>query len=231
MTVSHYHLQPEILTDDLYTMYGGHTGTSTAAQRAAAYQIAEQQMEEHLCTMLLPTTVTGVFEFRDGWPHRYQLPHERLVRVDAVTILSQESCCDCDLGRSDGCNFIVDAEYGIIDVRQVRDCLCSPCGVWNWPYQVEIAYTAGLPTGVAADDHGLHLGLVIVAEINLQEMFDPGANEGGPGDPGVNEFVSMGYGEKRVPLHRTRLGNSARANKAVQLVEHLTKKRAMKLGL
>lgn len=229
MTVSYYLSAAQILNDSLYTAYGGRTGTSTPSQRLAAYQIAEQQMIEHIGTFLLPTTVTGTFEFRNDLPSRYQLPHERVMSVDAVSILSRESCCDCDLSDDPGCANIVDAEYGFIDVKAMHDCLSS-CGNWLSPYQVEIAYTAGFPTGVAAHDSGLHLALMIVAEINLLEMMDPAANEGGPGDPGVNEFVSMGYAEKRVFLSKTRLGNSARANKAAQLVEHLRKKKAMKLG-
>jgi hypothetical protein len=100
-----------------------------------------------------------------------------------------------------------------------------------FPYQALIAYTAGLPTGVAALDPRLHQALTIAAEIALLEIIDPAANEGGPGDPGINEFVNMGYGEKRVHLLRTTFGNSARANKAKQLVSHLHMKTALKLGL
>lgn len=231
MSVVHYHLSPVILSDAVYTLNGGRTGTSTAAQRQVAYTIAESQMEQEIGTMLLPETVTGLFQFNYDMPRRYQLPHDRLIRVDAVTILSKESCCDCSLDQDSGCAFIVDNEYGYIDVKQMNGCLASACGFIQWPYEVLIAYTAGLPTGVAALDPRLHLALAIAADIALFEIIDPAANEGGPGDPGVNEFVNMGYGEKRVPLLRTTFGNSARANKAKQLVSHLRKNKALKLGL
>lgn len=187
-------------------------------------------MEQEIGTLLLPETVTGTFEFNYDMPRRYQMPHDRLISVDAVTILSQESCCNCTLLESSGCAYIVDREYGYIDVKQLSNCLASACNWVQFPYQAQIAYTAGLPTGTAALDPRLHLALTIVADILLFEIVDPPANEGGPGDPGVNEFVNMGYGEKRVPLLRTVFGNSARANKAKQLVSHLRKNKVLKLG-
>ena len=46
---------PLILTDDIFTGYGGLTGTSLPLQREAAYIIAEQQVSTYLGTFLLPT--------------------------------------------------------------------------------------------------------------------------------------------------------------------------------
>jgi len=232
MTVEYFHTSVDILTDDLYTMYGGRTGTSTPAQRQAAYQIAETMMIRELGTFLLPTTVTGTFEFGYPWPTRYRLPHHHLISIDAVTILSRESYCNCDLKEDDGCAYIVDSKYGFIDVKAISNAAISGCGctTLNLPYQARIAYTAGLPTGVAANDAALHQALTIVAEIALLEIVDPAAHEGGPGDIGVQEYVSMGYGEKRFPLRDTALGNSPRANRAWRLVRHLDPHVVGKMG-
>jgi len=229
VSVEYYHLAPVILNDVIYTSFGGITGTSTPNQRIAAYQIAEAQMIRELNTFLLPTTVTGTFLF-GGATHRYQLPHHHLISIDAVTILSQESMCNCDISSDSGCAYVTDQKYGYIDVKQLTSTYLG-CGcVIDVPYQARVAYTAGLPTGVAANDSALHLALTIVAEIALLEIVDPKGLEGGPGDMGVQEWVSMGYGEKRFPLRDTVFGNSARANKAWKLVRHLEPYTALGLG-
>ena len=230
MSVQYYHLAPVIMTDKLYELYGGRIETSIAPQRTVAYQIAEAQMIRELNTFLLPTTVTGTFIFGQMSPKRYQLPHHHLISVDSVSILTQESLCDCEVEVRSGCAYIADDTYGYIDVKQLTSaylgCGCS----LDVPYQARIAYTAGLPTGVAANDASLHLALAIVSEIALLEIVDPKGLEGGPGDQGVQEWVSMGYGEKRFPLRETVFGNSPRANKAWRLVRHLEPYTAMGFG-
>jgi len=52
---------PIILTDAIFTAYGGHTGSSATAQRTAAYLIAEMAATADIGSFLLPTTVTGTF--------------------------------------------------------------------------------------------------------------------------------------------------------------------------
>ena len=231
MSVEYYHLSPVILTDEIYEAYGGRIGGSTAQQRQAAYQIAETFMMRELASFLLPTTVTGTFEYGSWHTKRYQLPYFHIISIDAVTILSQKSLCTCETRRDAGCVFVADNKYGYVDVRALTNAyLACGCSL-QVPYQVEIAFTAGLPTGVAANDAALHLGLTIAAELSLLEIIDPGGLEGGPGDQGVQEWVSMGYGEKRYPLFDTVFGSSARANRVKKLVQHLTPKVAMKLGL
>jgi hypothetical protein len=230
MSVEYYHLAPVIMTDAIYEAYGGRIGTSTPQQRVAAYQIAETFMMRELTSFLLPTTVTGTFEYSSWLPKRYQLPFYHLISIDAVTILSQTSLCNCETRRDNACAFIADGKYGYIDVRALTNAyLACGCSL-EIPYQVQIAFTAGLPTGVAANDAALHLGLTIAAELSLLEIIDPKGLEGGPGDQGVQEWVSMGYGEKRTPLFDTVFGSSARANRVKKLVQHLTPKTAMKLG-
>lgn len=231
MTFDYYHLTPVILDDDLYETYGGRTGTSTAAQRQAAYAIAEMQMIREIGTLLQPTTVTGTFLFQPDGHNRYQLPLNRIISIDAVTILSQESACNCNIDEEEGCAFIADSSFGYIDIRRLTNAALGCACALNLPYQTRVAFTAGLPTGVSSTDSALHLALTIVAELALLEIIDPKGLEGGPGDPGVQEWVSMGYGEKRTPLMKTVFGSSARANRAKNLVKHLHKKSALKLGL
>ena len=231
MTMEYYHLAPVIMTDDIYTSFGGRTGTSMPAQRASAYQIAETQMIRRLGTFLLPTTVTGTFIFGVNLPKRVRLPSHHLISIDAVTILSMESACNCDLGEDAGCAYIVDSMYGYIDVKQLTNAyLGCGCSI-DIPYQARVAYTAGLPTGVAANDASLHQALTMVSEIALLEIIDAKGLEGGPGDPGVQSWVSMGYGEKRTPLKDTVFGSSPRANAAWRLVKHLTPKVVLKMGM
>ncbi len=50
-----------ILNDSIYTSYGGVTGSSTSAQRNAAYLLSEMAVSEALETYLLPTQVTGTY--------------------------------------------------------------------------------------------------------------------------------------------------------------------------
>jgi hypothetical protein len=231
MTIEYYHLSPVIMDDDLYTEFGGRLANSTAPQRQAAYLIGEIEMMRELSTFLLPTTVTGTFLSHGLTSKRIQLPSVHLISVEDVTYLSHESGCNCDIKKDSGCAYIVDSMYGYIDAKRLTSTLVA-CGCnIPLPYQFQVAYTAGLPTGVAADDSALHLALTIVSELALLEIVDPKALEGGPGGQGVQEWVSMGYGEKRTKLQMTVFGSSPRANRAWRLVQHLTPKRAMKLGL
>jgi len=60
--------QANFLNDTVFTNYGGHTGTSTAFSRSAAYYLAEMEMCTHLHTLLQPTDVTGTFNWNVGNP-------------------------------------------------------------------------------------------------------------------------------------------------------------------
>ena len=103
-------------------------------------------------------------------------------------------------------------------------CVTSVCGCggWSHPYQFQIAYEAGLPTGTA-NQPGIEHALVIVAELSLNEMLYPRANETA-GDRGVEAWSGMDYSETRKRLKRTALGQSARANYAAELIDMTVKK-------
>lgn len=211
------------MTDDAFVAYGGHTGTSTAAQRQASYLIAEKRMTNHVGTFLKPTVVTGIF----GWPtypDHLVLPYSYVHSIKGVTVLDQEAWNSCDLEEFEGCAFVWNDTYGYIDPRRVE----TTCGcAYGWPYQIRVAWEAGLPTGTSTQSDML-LSLTIVSEIALNEIVDPSANEG-VGDAGIEEFANQQYREKRKKLRNTALGRSARANFAADLVDNLRKKRALKI--
>ena len=204
------HSSPIILNDSIFTLNGGQTGSFTQAQRNAAYQIAEQQATTFLNTFLLPTTVTGTF----GYSPRIVTDYGYVSQVLGVNILSKDSYTTCALQSDSGCVFVWEDTFGYLDVS----CLMSYCNCSNYvvPYQVQVAYQAGLPTGVATQPAVL-LALTMAASISLNEMIYPSQNEG-TGDIGVQEFSSMGYSEKRKPLKNNAFGSSAKAQKIAQLL-------------
>lgn len=213
-----------ILTDAIYTEYGGNIDTSTEGQRNAAYVIAEKKMTEHIGTFLLPTIVTGTYQWPGGNP--LVLPYSYINSISSVTVLSPENCYqDCDIDESDGCVFVRNDTYGYVDVRKIASyCGCS--NSYGYPYQVRIAYKAGLPTGTANMPDML-LALKTVAEIELNAMIDPYANEGA-WNVGIEEFSNQDYREKRTKLKNTVFGNSAAANYAASLVSGYRRMRALK---
>jgi hypothetical protein len=206
---------PIIMDDDQFVAYGGQTGTTTPAQRQAAYLIAEKQATNHIGTFLLPTIVTGTFPWQG---ERYIVTDYGYVwSVPSVTLIYIGN--NCVLTEKAGCGAIRDDTFGYVDLQ----CVCSNCGggcgSYSGPLQIQMVYQAGLPTGSASQADFL-LGLAIAASISLNEMAFPSANESA-GDVGVEEFRSMDYSERRKSsaMKRTAFGSSARANKAAQLIE------------
>jgi hypothetical protein len=214
------------LNDSVFNEFGGQTGSYTAHQRSLAYQIAEQQATTYLNTFLLPTIVTGTFS-----------PSQRIVtdygyvnQVLSVKILSKDNWQTCTLQSNSGCVFVWDDTFGYLDVS----CLLNSCNCSNpiVPYQIQVVYQAGLPTGVASQPAVL-LALTMAATISLNEMTFPSANES-TGDIGVKEFTSMGYSgysEKRVNMQQNSFGSSAKAVKIGQLLSSTIKRAHPRLYL
>lgn len=228
---------PQILTDNIFTAYGGSTGTTTPAQRQAAYAIAEGQAAQEIGTFLSPTTITGTY----SWPpmgQPLQLPQSHLISVGSVTAVHDSGCnCAADSIEIEGCAWVLSPEAGIVSLRECGNtvkasCSGCRCGAYgNGPLQVQIAYTAGLPTGAWSDPR-LLMGLVTAADLALQQMTDPAGAEGGAGDPGVTNFSSLSYSETRAAssTRYTAFGDSPRANYAARMLSPFKYKRAMKLG-
>lgn len=172
-------------------------------------------MSNHLGTFLLPIIVTGSFDYHPGRSFistDYGLVH----RLLSVEVTDKDSAVLYTVsGSTYRYAFIHEDGYGYIKVVDFFG-QCGGCGSLG-PQKFRIAYEAGLPTG-SANHPSILLGLVMAAQINLNEMIYPSANEG-VGDVGINSFHSLDYSETRKPLKNTVFGNSAKANKIAQLVD------------
>jgi hypothetical protein len=203
----------QILTDTVFLAYGGETGTSTSAQRNAAYFIAEKQMTEHLDTFLLPTTVTGTY-FQPTHPNPLVTDYGHVNGILGVVIYSADLIA-CELTGHDGCGIIRNDTYGYLDIG----CIFSTCACgWTTPYNIQVAYNAGFPTGTSMQPDML-LALTMAAQINLNEMDNHTMHNEGAYDIGVQQFSSQGYSEQRVKLGRNAFGSSAAAQKIANLVK------------
>ena len=212
-----------ILTDDIFVAFGGETGTSTPAQRQAAYYIAEEAMSRHLQCLLNPLTIVEtVYPTLGGTT---ELNWGRINNIQSIKITDNQSVSHIITGSlaSPINSWVIrDATYGHVDVNNaIRKFL-------GWGYEqyantnalnVEVVYNAGLSTGTAMHPNMLN-ALTIMADISLKEFSALGLNES-TGDVGVKIFASNGYQEQRVDLIRTALGTSARAQYARKLVNNL----------
>lgn len=223
---------PLILTDTLFENYGGQTGTSTSFQRQAAYLLAEIKATDELGTFLAPTVVTGTYPYPFSGKILV-LPYNHIRGVYSVTPQSPSCYANCDLLQGTGCAFeLDDGGWGYLIIRNTSY-LSNKCGCGTYPYlppiNVQIAYQTGLVSGTSYLPNIL-LGLTMVAQIYLNEIIDPGANEGGRGDPGVTSWTSNGHMEVRKMLADTVFGNSAAAQQAARMFAPMRPKRALKLG-
>lgn len=225
---------PSIMTDAIFALYGGQTGTSTAAQRTAAYCIAESEAFNEIGTYLTPTTVTGTHQ----WPKAtltYKLPVDAVTSIVSLVAIHEAGCeCSATTVELTGCAWITDSANGIIDIREIGNTVQASCASCNcsggsgWPYQFRVVYVAGLPLE-AAGDHRLLMGLTTFSDLALQQIIDPAGAEGGPGDAGVQSYTTQGYSEVRTKLRRTAAGSSARANYAAQQLRAFKSMGALRL--
>jgi hypothetical protein len=204
----------QILTDTIFTLYGGQTGTSSSTQRDIAYQIGEGQMEEYLHTFLVPTTVTETYFWGSGNP--LVLKQGNIITVGTVVFSSVDGANSCEVDTATGCHAIRgDGKYGYIDVTYLTSCGgCS--GLVSPPYNVAVTYTSGLPSGTAYQPEVLQ-ALTLAAQINLNEIDVSLSNEG-TGDVGIQSFSNQSYSEQRTRLGTTAFGNSAIAQRIARLV-------------
>ena len=225
---------PIILNDVNFSQYGGMgTGSFPSFVLQSSYLVAEMQVTNYIGTPLLPTIVTGTFPYMNT--NRIATDYGYVSQLLNVSTLNPEGgCVSCSLNRNDGCGYIFSDTFGYIDITRI----VSVCQ-WNWwgypyspyifiskPYQVEIAYVAGLPTGTASQP-GILQALSILAQIDLNEKFpgQVGVNES-VGAVGVQEFKSLDYWEKRAEhaLIKTALGDDARSQRARKLIDMSIKK-------
>lgn len=208
---------PQILTDSIFSLYGGQTGTSSPAQRAVAYVIAEEQMVEYLHSYLTPTTVTGTFLWRGHNP--MELDYGWIMAVHQVSINSIDWANGCEVDTTTGCYALRNARYGYLDVNYLLS--CGGCGslVGYPPYNIQVAYQTGMATGTYTSARMLQ-ALTLAAQINLNEIDVSLSNES-IADVGVEFFTNQRYHEKRVKGIGTAFGNSASAQRVARLVRGL----------
>ncbi len=219
---------PIILNDARFSEYGGQgTGTFSQSILQSSYLLAEMQVTAYIGAPLLPVAITGTYAFMHQT--RIATDYGYVQQLLNVSILTQQNCNDCSLTSNNGCGYIYNDTFGYIDFRQ----LSSICG-WSWwgypsspyivsyaPYQIQLAYTAGLPTGTATQP-GILQALSILAQIDLNEKFPGtvGQNES-VGAVGIQSYKSMDYSEMRAQhaLVKTALGDDARSQRAKKLID------------
>ena len=217
---------PIILTDDIFESYGGNTGTTTAAQRQAAFAIAEELVSEDIGTFLLPVRVTGSYQFQYNQPP-ITLDHGYINTIHLIRLYdTQENVYYTISGTANIYASLRDDVYGILDIHYLIT-NCQGCGYSQYtPYKFEVVYTAGLPTGTA-NHPNFELALTMVSTGILNQMLGYG-NET-TGDIGVQEFANQEYREKRTKLKKTVYGDSATMQFVHKLLKRWRKFRYVKL--
>jgi hypothetical protein len=207
---------PIILTDTIFNLYGGQLDQFSPGQRTAAYLIAETQAASYVGTLLLPTVITGTW----GYSPNIVTDYGYVSQIFSVNFLTIDSPTATVLTSNSGYAFIFNDTYGYVDVFGLLGyCGCAGGGI---PYQVQVAYQAGLPTGVATQPAFL-LALTMAAQLSLNEMIFPSQNES-TGDIGIESYSSLDYSEKRVKARRTVFGTSAKAEKIANLLDGVVRK-------
>lgn len=210
-----------LLTDEIFSAYGGHTDNTSDKQRNAAYWIAERQATEDLETYLLPTIVTGTYLFNPA-DRFLTLDHCWIRRVINTRFLDTEETCYWEQAGTDNIYLSLrDAERGLVDIHWLLgQCNCTAHS--QYPYQIQEVYEAGFTSGTSyrAD---ILLALTTYADIILNEIIGYG-NEAS-GDIGIQRFSNQSYTEERVKLIQTSFGSSPRAHFVKKLLEKYRRKR------
>lgn len=206
---------PVIMTDAIFSLYGGQSGTSSAEQRQIAYLQAEEQMTEHLKSFLIPTIITGTHFWAGGNPIRLEYGH--ILGVVQVTVSSYNWANSCTIETVTGCHALRgNGEYGLLDVHALSSC-SGWRNIMGLPYNVEVVYESGLSTGTSNGPMMLQ-ALTLAAQINLNEIDVSLSNEG-TADIGITEFTNQKYSEKRMQMVHTTFGNSPVAQRIARLVK------------
>lgn len=215
---------PIILTEEIFQAYGGILGSTKPEMRQVAYSVAEEFVTDDIGTFLLPTIVTGTYYYS----HNPILTDYGYVnRVIMVRFLdTQERIYYSISGTANVYASLRDDTYGIVDIHSVfANCQCASS--FNpYPYQVQMVYEAGLPTGTANNPRVL-LALVQAADMVLNQM--EGFGNEADGLVGVDAFKNQDYFEKRHSLKNTVFGSSAKAQFISNLLVKLRKHRYVRL--
>lgn len=208
---------PFVMTDAYFTSYGGMTGSSTYAQRQAAYAIAEEMACADMGTFLVPTIVTGTYDLTSEiW-----LEHSYVNRPVIAWVRSFDGTIHQTFSGSNYMR-VRDREHGILDISNVY----RVCGYVDAPY-IDVVYEASLPIPISYGANML-LALTTLAQIELNEIIGYG-NES-PGDGGLTKFSNQDYSEERVKQFKTSMGSSNKALYAHKLLSKYRRPNRVGLG-
>ena len=216
---------PIVLTDVLFEEYGGNAANTSKSQRQAAYWLAEMKASEDIGSLLAKTVITGTYHYAN----RVMVEHSNVHRVILTRFVDfEENIYHTVSGTANVYIGLEDSKRGIIDIAGViSKCQCAAPGWINYrPYQMQIVYEAGLPSGTVYM-HDVLLGLTTYAQIMLNEVVGYG-NEA-PGDATITEYSNQEYSEKRKGLINTAFGGSPKANFAHKLFTRLREYRWVSL--
>lgn len=202
---------PQVLTDDIFLLYGGQTGTSSPAQREVAYTLAEEQMVEYINSYITPTVVTGTYLWRGHNP--LELDYGWIISVSQVSLNSVKA--ECTISTATGCHAVRNAQYGYLDVGYLANCGGCSGIVGLPPYNVTVVYESGLATGTY-NSKSMLMALTLAAQLNLNEIDVSLSNESFA-DGAIEFFINQRYHEKRLKNYHTAFGNSALAKRIALL--------------
>jgi len=216
-----------IMDDDIFERYGGDSLLGTEEQREAVYHIAEEAVSKDLSTLLLPVTVTGTYTWSEYSP--FILTEWAYINsIDLIRFIDTKEYIYYSVSGTDNIYVSInDMNYGKVDVHRIfGNCQCASAAR-PYPYQIQVIYNAGLPTGTATQPNML-LALTAYSKLVLNEIIGYG-NES-PGLVGVQEFRNQGYSELRTKLRQTRFGSSTQAQFIFDLLSDYKLYRNVKLG-
>jgi len=212
---------PIILTDNIFQEYNGDIDGSTPELRQIAYTVAEESVTDDIGTLLLPTIVTGTYSYNLLTP--LLTDYGYVNEVILVRFLdTEEDIYYTVSGTANVYASLRSDTYGIVDVHyMLSNCRCvSPQN--PSPYQIQVVYNAGLPTGTANSPRIL-LALTTYADMVLNQI--EGYGNEADGLVGVKQFKNQDYSEVRHNLKRTIFGSSARAQFVSDLLTRYRKHR------
>jgi len=210
----------QVLTDTIFTDYGGSLIGSTPAQRNAAYFIAEEWVSNGIGTPIAPATITGTY-FYPQTGRTIQLDWMYLQNIVAIRFLDSGGSNYYTIAGTANYNAAIrNQERSIVDIFTICG-NCYGCGVSYSPYQFQIVYETGLPaTRVAAPN--VTMALVETAKMVINEV--KGYGNEGVGGVGIEAFKNQEYFEKRAALTNTVFGSSAKAQWITKLLGGVRKR-------
>jgi len=215
---------PIIMTESIFQAYGGIIDGSTPAMRTVAYTVAEEFVTDDIGTFLLPTIVTGTYFF-DRNPLITDYGYVNQVILVRFLDTKQEIYYTIS-GTANIYASIQNDTRGVVDIHQIfGNCNCVSSAN-PYPYQVQVVYEAGLPTGTANNPRVL-LALTQASDMILNQI--EGFGNETDGLVGLDQFKNQDYSEMRHSLKETVFGSSARAQFISNLLTRLRAHRFVRI--